>query len=186
VKAYSPEGRIVWSFPDTETVEAARGLDQLGSNEERRELAEELPFELPQGMTVDDAGRIVLVDAFRPRISALDPANGEVLGVYGRDGALDGQFKYPTAIAYDSARDQYVVADTGNHRLQIVRIEGSGGSVAAVARRLEGQPLWVCCFPLALLLILVAMAVARSRREAAERVARDDDGTQGELAASRG
>ncbi|MDZ4180278.1 MAG: NHL repeat-containing protein [Coriobacteriia bacterium] len=167
VKAYSPEGRIIWSFPDTETVEAARVLDQLGMNEERREVAEEIPFELPQGMTIDAAGRVVLVDAFKPRISALDPRSGEVLGVWGRDGGLDGQFKYPTAIAYDPVRDQYVVADTGNHRLQVVRIEGSGGSPAAIVARLQGQPVWVCCFPLALLLILIAMAVTRSRRERA-------------------
>ena len=165
VKAYSPEGRIIWSFPDTETVEAARVLDQLGFNEERREIADTIPFELPQGMTIDAAGRIVLVDAFRPRISALDPSNGEVLGVWGRDGALDGQFKYPTAIAYDSTRDQYVVADTGNHRLQIVRIEGSGGGPAAIIGRLQGRPLWVCCFPLGLLLALVVMAVLKARRD---------------------
>jgi len=168
VKAYSPEGRVLWSFPDTETVEAARVLDQLGMNEERREVAESIPFELPQGLTIDAAGRVVLVDAFRPRISALDPRNGEVLGVWGRDGALDGQFKYPTAIAYDRVRDQYVVADTGNHRLQIVRIEGSGGGPAALIGRLQGRPVWVCCFPLGLLLALLVMAVLRSRRRTAE------------------
>ncbi len=175
VKAYSPEGRIIWSFPDTETVEAARVLDQLGMADERREIAEEIPFELPQGLTIDAAGRLVLVDAFKPRISALDPRSGEVLGVWGRDGALDGQFKYPTAIAYDPVRDQYVVADTGNHRLQVVRIEGSGGGPAAIVGRLQGRPLWVCCFPLALLLVLVVLSVVRSRRRREHEVAGTGD-----------
>lgn len=168
VKAYSPEGRVLWSYPDTETVEAARRLDELDSDEERARVADTIPFELPGGLTVDAAGRIVLVDAFKMRISTLDPRSGEVLGTYGRDGSLDGQFVYPSDIAYDASRDQYVIADTGNHRLQVVRIEGSGGGAQAVIGRLRGQPLWICCFPLGLLLLLLVMAVLRSRRRAAK------------------
>jgi DNA-binding beta-propeller fold protein YncE len=164
VKAYSPEGRVLWSFPDTETVEAARKLDELSTDEERARVADTIPFELPQGLTVDAAGRIALVDAFKARISVLDPRNGEVISTYGRDGTLDGQFVYPSDIAYDAARDQYLIADTGNHRLQVVRLEGSGGSPLALVGRLKGQPVWVCCFPLALLLILLLMAFLRSRR----------------------
>jgi sugar lactone lactonase YvrE len=164
VKAYSPEGRVIWSFPDTATVEAARQLDQLESDEEKARIAESIPFELPGGLTVDAAGRIVLVDGFKMRISTLDPRTGEVQGTYGRDGTLDGQFVYPSDIAYDAARDQFVVADTGNHRLQILRIEGSGGTPLSIVGRLRGQPVWVCCFPLALLLALLAMALLRSRR----------------------
>jgi DNA-binding beta-propeller fold protein YncE len=168
VKAYSPEGRVLWSFPDTETVEAARTLDELNTDEERAKVSSTIPFELPQGLTVDAAGRIVLVDAFKARVSALDPRDGEVIGTYGRDGSLDGQFVYPTDIAYDASTDQYVIADTGNNRLQVVRIEGSGGSPLATIGRLKGKPVWVCCFPLALLLILVAMAILRSRRRKQE------------------
>jgi DNA-binding beta-propeller fold protein YncE len=168
VKAYSPEGRILWSFPDTETVETARKLDEL-TTEDRATISAEIPFELPQGLTVDAAGRIVLVDAFKSRISTLDPRDGEVLGTYGRDGSNDGNFVYPTDIAYDSARDQFVVADTGNNRLQVLRIEGSGGGPLRVAGRLKGQPVWVCCFPLTLLLVLVTMAALKSRRQKTER-----------------
>ncbi len=169
VKAYTPEGQLLWSFPDEETVEAARALDEIGLGEERLEVAREVPFELPTGLTVDAAGRVVLVDAFKSQITVLDPRDGEVLGTYGRNGVLDGEFTYPTSITYDHARDQYVIADTANHRLQVVRIAGSGGGPAAVIARLQGRPLWVCCFPLGLLLALIALAVARSRRQRQDR-----------------
>jgi DNA-binding beta-propeller fold protein YncE len=163
VKAYTAQGRILWSVPDTATVTAARAMDML-TPEKRKALGQKMPFELPAGITVDSAGRVVLVDAFKFRIVALDARTGKVLGTWGRDGSDEGMFAYPTGIAYDAKRDYYVVADTANNRLQVLTIEGSGGSPASMARRLLSKPVWICALPLVFLLGLVLLALLQRRR----------------------
>jgi len=63
-----------------------------------------------------------------------------------------------------------VVADTGNARVQIVRIPGAAPfELGAAARRTLSGPLRACCAPLLLLLILLVLFIvqrARKRRAA--------------------
>jgi hypothetical protein len=116
----------------------------------------------------------VLVDPFKFQIIALDPKTGKMareprtngvgkLAAYGEFGQNDGLFYYPTGIAYDKTRDWFAVADTGNDRIQIVRIPGSGGS--SVARVIGGfrLPMLVFLLPLSLLLAAAYAAIARRR-----------------------
>jgi hypothetical protein len=98
----------------------------------------------------------VVVDAFKYAIIVLDGATGQKVAEYGDFGPEDGFFDNPSAIAYDPARDYFVVADTQNNRLQVVRLPGSSKSpvVAAVVRAAD-RPIWVLGLPVAFLLVAV-------------------------------
>lgn len=116
----------------------------------------ETALEIPAGMTLDGSGRIVLVDPFLFAIAVLDPATGEVLDTYGEFGAEDGRFIYPTGIDYDEDRDWFVVADTANDRLQVVRIPGSGGDLASEVRAQTTGWAWLWAIPFVVLLLALA------------------------------
>ncbi len=120
VKAYDKAGKLLWVTGGPVT---AKGSAQP--------TATANVFELPTGLTVDGKGRVVVTDAFKFNITALDPKNGKVLGQWGDYGQNDGAFAYPTGIDYDKRHDWFVVADTANDRLQIVRLPGSGGTPAS-------------------------------------------------------
>ena len=160
VRKYTPSGRLLWdagTVPDRKFqahVQTPKGI-----------------FQLPTGVTTDDNGRVVVIDAFNYNIVVLDGATGKKVGSYGEYGQADGQFDNPSAIAYDRARDYFVVADTGNNRLEVVRIPGSGRLTAgsAVARFFQ-NPIWILCLPFIILLIavLVTSLLNRRRKKAAE------------------
>jgi hypothetical protein len=111
----------------------------------------------------------------------VDPETGDVLGSYGSFGAEDGRFHYPSSVAYDPTADWYVVADTQNNRVQIVRLEGSGGGLQEAAVRLGSSPsryaIYPLLVPLVLLLLILIVWIARKiaarRRAAAEQAAID-------------
>jgi len=129
-------------------------------------------LQLPSDVAVDGKGRVVVVDAFDFTISVFDPKNGDLIAKYGEYGADDGQLAYPTSIAYDAERDWFAVADSGNARVQIVRIPDSGADALAAARRSLAGPLRACLVPLVLLLIaIVAYMVIRARRKKAAKAA---------------
>jgi sugar lactone lactonase YvrE len=161
VRAYTPSGRLIWSL----------GEGARGDNKDWRSVETSGTFELPAGMTIDGAGRIVLVDPFKFEIIAVDAKTGKVaradgkLARYGDFGQADGMFNFPTGIAYDRTRDWFVVADTQNNRLQIVRLPGSGGSIVAPLMSSFSPPMLVCFLPLLLLLIAAIVMVMRRRRE---------------------
>lgn len=151
VKAYAPDGKLLWTT----------GSRSAGSSMTTETAS---PFLLPSGITMDANNRLVLVDPFSFKIFVLDSKTGEVLADYGDYGEADGWFGYPTGIDYDPDRDWFVVADTANNRLQIVRIEGSGGDALAGIRRTLARPLWVFCFPVILLIIALVILALRRRR----------------------
>lgn len=154
VKAYSADGDLLWVFPESHS----------DSADIPSQATEDEPFQLPLGMVMDSAGRLVLMDAFNLQIVVLDPEKqGAVVGRYGELGSDDGLFAYPTGLAYDAARDWFVVADTENDRAQVFRVDGSGGGLPAAARRLLAGPLRLCAIPLILLLIALVIAVLRRR-----------------------
>ncbi len=157
VRKFDPTGTLIWevgTVPDRTNPE---------SMDARQASANEL-FSLPAGVTVDGNGRVVVIDAFKFQIIVLDPETGEKIASYGDYGQADGLFDNPAAITYDEERDYFVVADTGNDRLQVVRIPGSSNNAAlAGLRRLFDRPVWICCFPF-LVLLIAAIVVATSRR----------------------
>jgi hypothetical protein len=79
-------------------------------------------FGVPSGITLDDRGRVVVLDGFRHNIQVLDPETGETIHDFGeRAGPLDGTFNLPVGIVhlYD---DYFAVTDTFNDRVQIIRL----------------------------------------------------------------
>lgn len=139
--------------------------------------AEPANMQIPAGMTIDAASRVVIADPFGFDLTALSSKNGALVSKYGAPGTTDGQFVYPSSVAYDAQRDWFVVADSGNARVEIVRLPGSGGTAtaSAVNRALAG-PLRACIIPLLLIVVaIVAGLVYRitHRRKAKALQARD-------------
>ena len=138
-------------------------------------------MQLPLGITIDGAGRIIVIDMFEGSLSAFSPKDGAFIAKYGETGPEDGQFFYPVSVSYDKGRDWFTVADALNNRVQVIRLPdsaGSGGGAAAVRRGLAG-PLRACLFPL--LLLVVALIVWLVVRAIRKRNARDKaaDGVDG-------
>ncbi len=173
LKAYDERGVLKWVYPSP--AEAARF-----AKASVEETAAKKPFQIPTGMTFDAAGRLLVTDPFEFAIMSIDTRNGHVLKRWGEFGEKDGYFAYPTSIDYDPARDWYVVADTANRRVQIVRIEGSGGGPGAALRRAWTGPAWACYGPLVLLVLAAILAVTsrRRRRSAADERTEDADERQ--------
>ncbi len=137
-------------------------------------------LQLPLGLAVDGAGRVVVIDMYDCTMAVFNPKTGKLIGKYGDVGAEDGQFFYPVSVSYDAGRDWFTVADALNRRVQIVRIPGSssgaGGVAASVGRALSG-PVRACAFPL--LLILIAIAVYVLTRRARRHGVSDETGEVG-------
>ncbi len=127
-------------------------------------------LQLPLGLTVDGAGRVVVIDMYECALAVFDAKTGAFIGKYGESGADDGQFFYPVSVGYDSGRDWFTVADAFNRRIQIVRIPESsrGVEVGAVIKRSLAGPLRACLFPFMLLALAIVtwviVAIVRRRR----------------------
>ncbi len=165
VRKFDPTGTLIW---DAGTVP-----DRTGKTTSRDSTASaDSLFQLPSGVTTDANGRVVVVDAFNYQIVVLDGTTGKEIAKYGDYGSEDGLFNNPAAIAYDAERDYFVVADTGNNRLQVVRIPGSSKSeTRAALRRLFDRPVWICGLPFLILLIaglVIALSRRRQKREEAD------------------
>lgn len=173
IKSYTAEGKLRWIYPTAEDFARYAANTKAGKKSGK-------PFQIPAGMTFDNAGRLVLVDPFEFAIMVVDPKNGHVMKRYGDFGATDGKFAYPTSIDYDPVRDWFVVADTANNRVQVVRLTGSGGSPLSGLARAAVGPVWICAIPLILLLLALIIAVMRRRRQ------RDQAAESAQLAGAEG
>ncbi len=134
------------------------------------DLSADDALQLPLGLAIDGAGRLVIVDMYDCSLAVFDPKDGSFIAKYGDAGPDDGEFFYPTTVGYDPGRDWFTVADALNNRVQIVRIPDSakGAPLAAVRRVLTG-PLRACLLPLLLLLLaLIVALVARARKRRRE------------------
>ena len=140
-----------------------------------------LSVQLPAGLCLDGAGRLVFVDPFEFAIVVADPKDGTVLAKYGEPGAEDGKFAYPTGIDYDEQRDWFAVADTSNDRVQIVRIPGSGGGPLAGLRRLTTGWWKICGIPLLLLLVAIITTALMRRRKGADKKERKGSSDEGAI-----
>ena len=166
MNAYDAEGNRVWQV---QTGKPAKGLDitnpSMAASDDTTGTAK---LQLPSDIVVDGAGRLVVIDAMDFSVAIFNAEDGSFLEKYGTYGAKEGQFMYPSSIDYDEERDWFVVADSGNRRVQIVRIPGSssgGGAIVGAARRALSGPLRACLFPLALLLVMiVAWFLLRKRK----------------------
>jgi sugar lactone lactonase YvrE len=165
VKAYAPDGTLLWVWPKNRTTASRAGV---------RPRADVSPLLLPTGMTMDGAGRLVVADAFSNDLVVLrvSKTGANLVGRYGANGSKDGYFSYPTGVSYDAARDWFSVADTGNDRLQVVRIPGSAapGLDAILGRATSGLSPW-CAIPVALIVAAMLFALFRDRARRSQRVA---------------
>jgi len=169
VVAINEDGERLWT---TQTGHPGNAVSVTGAAEMNASRITTAPaaLQLPADVTVDGNGRVVVIDSFDFSIAVFDPATGEFLAKYGAFGNQDGQFRYPTSISYDPARDWFVIADTGNARVQIVRIPGSAPfELGATARRSLSGPVRACAAPLALLLILLVLFIVQRVRRRRER-----------------
>lgn len=116
-------------------------------------------MQIPAGLTVDGAGRLVVADPFGFDLTVLSPKDGRLIAKYGAPGTVDGQFVYPSSVAYDATRDWFAVADTQNGRVQIIRLPGSGGARTSGIRRALAGPLRACIIPLILLFIAIVAGI---------------------------
>lgn len=124
-------------------------------------------LQMPVDVCVDGSGRVVVIDAMGFSIAVLDAADGSFIAKYGTNGTKDGQLMYPSSIDYDVERDWFVLTDSGNKRVQIVRIDGSSagtGALAGMARRALAGPLRACIPPLILLAVLGLLWLIVCRR----------------------
>jgi DNA-binding beta-propeller fold protein YncE len=166
IKAFDPAGKLLWVGPP-DSQGATRSPTARGNGQ----------LQLPAGLTIDGAGRLVFVDPFGFEIVVADPKRqGAIVARYGESGQKDGLFFYPTGLSYDPARDWFAVADTANNRVQIVRIPGSAsfGMLPALRRAWTG-PVWICAIPLVLLLLALAVALSGRRREEEDPETESDD-----------
>ncbi|MEI7814340.1 MAG: NHL repeat-containing protein [Coriobacteriia bacterium] len=139
-------------------------------------------MQIPAGLTIDGANRLVIADPFGFDFVVLDSKDGRYITRYGAPGTLDGQFVYPSDVSYDPARDWFVVTDTQNARLQIIRLPDSGGAgLTGVNSALSG-PLRACVIPLALIFLAIVagiiyrMVKRRQRSKPASPAAQQADG----------
>ena len=129
-------------------------------------------MQIPAGLTIDGAGRLVIVDPFGFNLTVLDSKDGRLIAKYGEAGTIDGQFVYPSDIAYDPSHDWFAVTDTQNARVQIIRIPGSGGAALAGARRTLDGPARACIIPLLLIVLaILAGIIFRTLKRRRERAA---------------
>ncbi len=183
LSGYDPEGNRLWIVrtgnPSNQADMIDGRLTVLDAEDVSLQPGETL--QLPLGLTLDGAGRIVVVDMFENTLAVFSTEDGSFIGRYGDVGANDGQFFYPQSVSYDAGRDWFLVADSLNNRVQIVRIPDSagGGDLAAAVRRALAGPLRACFLPLLLLLIALVVwlsaRAARKRREQRELAASAQD-----------
>lgn len=175
LSAYEPDGKRRWIVRTGAPANSAEITNNMlqSSTPSDTTLKGDDALQLPLGLTVDGAGRVVVVDMYGCNLAVFDPKTGKLIGKYGDYGPDDGQFFYPVSVSYDSGRDWFTVADALNRRVEIVRISGSrsgAGRVTAAVSRTASGPLRACLIPV--LLFLIALAALISARVLRRRVRR--------------
>lgn len=155
IEAFDEHGTLAWSAPSTAATTTSF---------ETTQVTEQTTFEwdLPQDLCLDGTGNLVVADAFLFQLVAVNAKDGSVMGSYGDFGNQDGEFFYPTSVAYDPVRDWFAVADTQNNRVQIVRLPKTSSSpVATAVRRIESSATRYLLVPVLLLLTLLVVSVVQ-------------------------
>jgi len=146
LQAFDESGTLLWANPqDARTVSATATANGA--------------WDLPQDLTFNGRGQLVVVDAFTFELVVVDPKTGERLDTFGEFGRNDGEFFYPTSVAYDEFRDWFVVADTQNNRVQVVRLPGSSAQpVRTSVWRIVSSPYRYLLPPACVLLLVILFA----------------------------
>jgi len=180
ISSYDSQGNRIWIV---ETGNPGNQQSITGAEAQQTTITAPARLQLPAELTLDGNGRLVVVDPFDFALTVLEPSDGSVIAKYGAWGFEDGKMLYPSTVDYDEGRDVFVVADTGNNRVQVFRMPGSGADPLAAVRRSLTGPLRACALPLILLLIAVIVAVVRRRaRRKQERTPPQVPALPGELA----
>jgi sugar lactone lactonase YvrE len=185
LSAYEPNGKRRWIIRTGAPSNSAEISNNMLASKAPTDTAlkEGQALQLPLGLTVDGAGRVVVIDMYDCSLAVFEPKTGKFIGKYGDAGGEDGQFFYPVSVGYDPGRDWFTVADSLNRRIQVVRIPGSAaGPVGATAtfNRALSSPWRACMFPLALLLLaIVAFGIARFMRRRRGRSEDDESSAEG-------
>ena len=121
-----PSG-IVWHEGTLYVADAVKNRIQLfqGHGTYQGELkvthaGEAVSLHLPYDLVLDGQGQLVVVEYGAGRVLSCT-REGNLIGVYGRQGAGMGQFHTPWGVTVDS-RGYLRVADTGNRRLVAMKV----------------------------------------------------------------
>lgn len=115
-------------------------------------------FGLGVGLVLDEQERVYVVDGLHHAIRVFTH-DGEDLGEYGDQGEAEGQFNYPTGIAY-AGGSIFAVADKWNDRVQVIRITPklSKTEAESVARQ---RPWKIAALLVGLLLLILLLLLLR-------------------------
>ncbi len=86
-------------------------------------LDENLAFNSPSDIVLDDAGNLYILDAGNDRVQKFDP-EGKFLASFGREGQGPGEFQSPTSLDID-AGGHLIIADRRSRKIQIFSKGGS-------------------------------------------------------------
>jgi DNA-binding beta-propeller fold protein YncE len=89
----------------------------------------------PYGLSLDSRGNMYVSDELNDHIVKLS-RSGHVVAVWGRRGSGLNELRAPGGIAVDLRTGEVYIADTGNHRLDI--LSATGRTMAVV--RMSGRP----------------------------------------------
>jgi len=81
-------------------------------------------FSRPQGIGLDDSGRLYLVDAFIGKVLIFDAATGNKLGTLGEFGSGPGQLQLPLDAVYDEAASALFVTNNRSGRIEVFQTGG--------------------------------------------------------------
>lgn len=94
----------------------------LGQRKFVRSLGGAGAFQMPTAIAVGPDGLVYIVDA-RADLVRVFTSDGAAAGTFGSRGTGNGQFMFPIGVAVDDKR--VVIADQGNHRIQIFDRSGA-------------------------------------------------------------
>ena len=160
VSKFNAEGEILWI---TEMGPAGNSLLEVSKASDLSEIYKQYPAALqtPMGITMDGAGRIIIMDSHDFSITAWSAEDGTYLGLkWGDFGEADGSLAYANEITYNSRYDQFVLTEPVLGRAQIIALEGSNAGIGGLINNLRGRlgPLLAaCCWPLIIVLIVLAI-----------------------------
>ncbi|MDR1775162.1 MAG: NHL repeat-containing protein [Actinomycetes bacterium] len=172
VSKYDSVGDKVWVV---QLGVAGNGGITGGRDADTAELLEKYPgnLQMPMGLCMDGAGRLVIIDMFDFSVNAYSATDGSFINKWGSYGRDDGFFEYPSALAYDLQQDVFLEAEPALGRVQLFRVDGSASSALPGLRNTLNPLLTACCIPLLLILLILAAYLLwrryRRRSEDAQR-----------------